>query len=127
MAVIFLTATGFFLTAIHGPLWSLPMDLLPSRVMGYSTGFLNTGGQIAGVGSPIVMGALIQFTGHYAAGFIFMAISAGVSALLVAILRQPQITSSIPAPREPAQIFREAEGSDRTDGAPSQAGSSRQR
>lgn len=96
-AVIFLTATGFFLPAIQGPFWSLPMDLLPSRVMGYATGFINTGGQIAGIGSPIVIGALIELTGQYDAGFIFMAISAGVSALLVATLREPGGRASAPA------------------------------
>jgi sugar phosphate permease len=90
-AVIFLTATGFFLPAIQGPFWSLSMDLLPSRVMGYSSGFINTGGQIAGVGSPVVMGALIQLTGHYDAGFVFMAVSASLSALLVATLRAPKV------------------------------------
>ena len=83
-AVIFLTATGFFLPSIHGPFWPLLMDLLPSRVMGYSAGFINTGGQIAGIAAPIVIGALIQWTGHYDAGFIFMAISATISALLIA-------------------------------------------
>jgi sugar phosphate permease len=85
-AVIFLTATGFFLPAVQGPFWSLPMDLLPSQVMGYSTGFINTGGQIAGIGAPIAIGALVERTGHYDAGFVFMAISAAVSALLVATL-----------------------------------------
>ncbi len=86
-AVIFLTATGFFLPAIQGPFWSLPMDLLPSRVMGYSTGFINTGGQIAGVGAPIIIGALIEWTGQYDAGFVFMALSAAASALLVVTLK----------------------------------------
>ncbi|HEV2198948.1 MAG TPA: MFS transporter [Bryobacteraceae bacterium] len=86
MAVVFLTATGFFLPSIHGPFWSVFMDLVPSRVMGYSAGFINMGGQIAGIGSPIVIGALIQWTGHYDAGFIFMAASATISALLVATL-----------------------------------------
>ncbi|MBZ5699041.1 MAG: MFS transporter [Acidobacteriia bacterium] len=93
-AVIFLTVTGFFLPAIQGPFWSLSMDLLPSRVMGYSSGFINTGGQIAGIGSPVVIGALIQLTGHYDAGFIFMAISAGLSALLVSTLRAPKVHAS---------------------------------
>jgi sugar phosphate permease len=94
LAVIFMTATGFFLPAIQGPFWSLPMDLLPSRVMGYSSGFINTGGQIAGVCAPIVIGALIQITGHYEAGFLFMSASAAVSALLVAILREPRLPSA---------------------------------
>ena len=93
MAVIYLTVTGFFLAAIHGPFWSLPMDLLPSRVMGYSSGFLNTGGQIAGIASPIIIGALIQWTGHYDAGFVFMAASAGISALLVLALKEPKSTA----------------------------------
>lgn len=88
MAVVFLTATGFFLPAIHGPFWSLPMDLLPSRVIGASSGFLNTGGQIAGIASPVIIGALIELTGHYEAGFTFMALSAAVSALLVGALRE---------------------------------------
>lgn len=93
-AVIFLTATGFFLPAIQGPFWSLAMDLLPSRVMGYSSGFINTGGQIAGVVSPIIIGALIQLTGHYDAGFIFMGISAGLSALLVATIKASKVQAS---------------------------------
>ncbi len=96
-AVIFLTATGFFLPAIQGPFWSLVMDLLPARVMGYSSGFINTGGQIAGIASPVVMGALIQLTGRYDAGFIFMAISASVSALLVFTLNAAKVQASTPA------------------------------
>ena len=92
-AVVFLTATGFFLPAIHGPFWSLVMDLLPSRVIGSSSGFLNTGGQIAGITSPVIIGALIQLTGHYEAGFAFMAISAGMSALLVGVLKESNATA----------------------------------
>jgi sugar phosphate permease len=92
-AVIFLTATGFFLPAIQGPFWSLPMDLLPSRVMGYSAGFINTGGQIAGVAAPIVIGALIQLTGRYDAGFLFMALSAALSCLLVVTLKESRRTA----------------------------------
>jgi len=87
IAIVFLTVTGFFLPAIQGPFWTLVMDLLPSRALGYSSGFINTGGQIAGVISPIIIGALIQRTGHYSAGFLFMAISASLSALLVFTLR----------------------------------------
>ncbi len=87
IAIFFLTVTGFFLPAIQGPFWSLVMDLMPSRVLGYSSGFINTGGQIAGVISPVLIGALIQWTGHYSAGFLFMSISASLSALLVFALK----------------------------------------
>ena len=91
MAVVFLTATGFFLPAVHGPFWSLFMDLLPSRAIGSSSGFLNTGGQIAGIAAPVIIGALIELTGHYEAGFIFMALSAGVSALLAGVLKESKV------------------------------------
>ncbi len=94
MAVVFLTATGFFLPAVHGPFWSLLMDLLPSRVIGASSGFLNTGGQIAGITAPVIIGALIELTGHYEAGFVFMAISAGVSALLVGVLKESKVKTA---------------------------------
>jgi len=94
IAILFLTVTGFFLPAIQGPFWTLVMDLLPSRVLGYSSGFINTGGQIAGVISPIIIGALIQRTGHYSAGFLFMAISACLSALLVFTLKTAKIQAS---------------------------------
>jgi sugar phosphate permease len=59
------------------------MDLLPPHVGGASAGFLNTAGQLAGLAAPVVIGALVEWTGHYEAGFLFMALSAGVSALLV--------------------------------------------
>jgi sugar phosphate permease len=83
MAVVFLTLTGFFLPSIHGPFWSLLMDLLPSHVIGASAVFLNTAGQLAGLAAPALIGALVEWTGHYEAGFLFMAISAAVSAALV--------------------------------------------
>jgi sugar phosphate permease len=91
-AIIFLTATGFFLPAIQGPFWSLPMDLLPLSVMGYASGFINTGGQLAGAFAPVVIGALIENTGRYKAGFLFMALSAGFSAVLVCLLKEGHVT-----------------------------------
>src|SRR5262249_7293845 len=94
-AVILLTAAGFFLPAIHGPFWSLSMDLLPPHVGGASAGFLNTAGQLAGLAAPVGIGALVGRTGHYEAGLLFMALSAGVSAFLVMTLREHK-----PAPVE---------------------------
>jgi len=71
------------------------MDLLPPDVCGASAGFLNTAGQLAGLAAPVVIGALVEWTGHYEAGFLFMALSAGVSASLVMTLREHK-----PAPVE---------------------------
>jgi MFS family permease len=75
-AIVFLIATGFFLPAIQGPFWS--------------------GGQLAGIASPIIIGALIQLTNDFHAGFIFMAVSACVSAVLVVTLRAPNILIAPP-------------------------------
>lgn len=86
--VIALIGIGFFLPAMYGPFWSLPMDLLPSKVMGYAAGFINFGGQIAGFTAPIVIGALVQGSGHYVAGFVFMAVSAVVSLVLTVSLKE---------------------------------------
>lgn len=88
LAVVFLTATGFFLPAIHGPFWSLSMDLLPPHVIGASAGVINTAGQIAGLVAPVIIGAMVQLTGRYEGAFLFMALSAAVSASLVMTLRE---------------------------------------
>jgi hypothetical protein len=36
----------------------------------------------------VIIGALVEWTGHYEAGFLFMALSAGISASLVMTLRE---------------------------------------
>jgi Sugar phosphate permease len=87
-AIICLIGLGFFLPSVYGPFWSLPMDLLPSQVMGYAAGFINLGGQIAGFVAPIVIGYLVQSTGNYVAGFIFMAIAAVLSAIITMTLSE---------------------------------------
>jgi sugar phosphate permease len=92
-AIVFLAATGFFLPAIHGPYWSLTMDLLPSDDIGFCSGLINTGGQIAGILAPFLIGVLIQWTGHYYAGFLSMSVSAGLSALLVGTLTRPEAST----------------------------------
>jgi hypothetical protein len=38
----------------------------------------------------VAIGALVEWTGHYEAGFLFMAFSAAISACLVMMLREPE-------------------------------------
>ncbi|MCR6544432.1 MFS transporter [Dehalobacterium formicoaceticum] len=81
LAITFLTVAGFFVCATMGAFWAIPMDILPAEVMGSGSGFINTGGQIAGIISPIIMGFLIQASGgSYKTAFTFLAISSLVSA-----------------------------------------------
>ena len=44
-------------------------------------------GESRRLAAPVVIGTLVEWTGHYEAGFLFMALSAVVSASLVMALR----------------------------------------
>jgi MFS family permease len=88
-AIACLVGVGFFLPAMYGPFWSLPMQLLPSSLMGAGAGLINFAGQIAGFISPIVIGYTVAVTGTYTAGFLFLAGAAVVCLLITASLREP--------------------------------------
>lgn len=73
MAMVALTASGFFVCIAFGAIWALPMNILPPEVMGGSSAFINFAGQIAGFISPIVMGLLVQLSGgKFVTAFIFI-------------------------------------------------------
>jgi len=88
-AIACLVGVGFFLPAMYGPFWSLPMQLLPSSLMGAGAGLINFAGQIAGFVSPIVIGYTVAVTGTYTAGFLFLAAAAVTCLLITATLREP--------------------------------------
>ncbi|BBY19920.1 MFS transporter [Mycobacterium stomatepiae] len=88
-AITCLIGVGFFLPAMYGPFWSLPMQLLPSSLMGAGAGLINFAGQIAGFVSPIVIGYTVGVTGTYTAGFLFLAAAAVTCFLITATLREP--------------------------------------
>jgi MFS family permease len=88
-AIACLVGVGFFLPAMYGPFWSLPMQLLPSSLMGAGAGLINFAGQIAGFVSPIVIGYTVGVTGTYTAGFLFLAAAAVTCLLITATLREP--------------------------------------
>jgi MFS family permease len=88
-AIACLVGVGFFLPAMYGPFWSLPMQLLPSSLMGAGAGLINFAGQIAGFVSPIVIGYTVAVTGTYTAGFLFLAAAAVTCLMITATLREP--------------------------------------
>ncbi len=89
MCILFLTLTasiGIFMP--FGAFWAISMEVLPSKIMGFASGFINTGGQIGGFIAPMVIGYLVQmYAGSYWAGFAFMEISLVLSALLLLVVR----------------------------------------
>ena len=61
---------AFLLFMSVGAIWAMPMVLLPSRLMGAGSGFINMGGQIGGFLTNIIIGYVITLSGgSYAAGF----------------------------------------------------------
>ncbi|MCP3709906.1 MFS transporter [Paraburkholderia sp. CNPSo 3274] len=77
VAVLFLSASFFFLEITNPVLWTLPLDIA-GKYAGTAGGMMNTGFGIAGMVSPVVFGYLIQHTGSYNVPFM---ISAGLLAL----------------------------------------------
>jgi sugar phosphate permease len=67
-AVVFLSASFFFLELTNSSLWALPMDIAP-EFAGTAGGMMNTGFGIAGAIAPLVFGWLIQSTGAWQVPF----------------------------------------------------------
>ena len=86
-AVVFQTFAGLFICMAFAGIWALPMNMIPSSIMGTAGGFINLGGQIAGFCSPMVMGFLIQAAGgKFDTAFMFLmggAIASSIVALTV--------------------------------------------
>jgi sugar phosphate permease len=77
---------GFLLFMAAGAIWALPMILLPTRLMGAGAGFINTGGQIGGFLTNILIGYVIKWNdNNAAAGFQVMLGALVVAAGLVAL------------------------------------------
>ncbi|MGG1660889.1 MFS transporter [Brevibacillus sp. NRS-1366] len=82
LAVIFQILSAFFLYVGFACIWSLPLKVLPTEIMGSAAGMINFGGQVAGFISPMVMGFLISaFNGSYNAAFYFLIFSAIISVI----------------------------------------------
>jgi MFS family permease len=61
---LFLSGGFFFLELVIGPIWSVPMDIAP-QFAGTASGLMNTGSALAAIVSPLVFGAIVDFTGNW--------------------------------------------------------------
>jgi sugar phosphate permease len=67
------SVAGFLLFMACGAIWTLPMVLLPPRLMGSGSGLINAGGQIGGFVTNLMIGYYVGFRGgDYGAGFEVM-------------------------------------------------------
>ncbi len=82
---ICLSAACFFVELIVGPIWSVPMDIAP-RYAGSASGMMNFGFGIAGILSPLVFGAIVDWTGSWTLPFLgsiaLLPIGAGLAFLM---------------------------------------------
>ena len=90
VAVISLAFSFFFLELTNAQLWAIPMDVAPTW-SGTASGMMNTGFGVAGIVSPIAVGALVDATGSFAFPF---ALSVGIliaAAVLAGVMKPKRI------------------------------------
>ena len=63
MVMLYQTISGLLLNVFFAAFWALPISTVPKERMGITSGVINTGGQLAGAISPIVVGALVSASG----------------------------------------------------------------
>jgi MFS family permease len=96
VAVVALALSFFFLELTNAQLWAIPMDVAPMW-SGTASGMMNTGFGVAGIVSPIIVGALVDFTGGFAWPF---GLSIGIlvaATVLAGVMRPRPVLPNVPA------------------------------
>lgn len=88
IAMVFLVCTGFLVGLAFGPLWAMPMESVKRSSVGMATGFMNAGGSVGGILSPIIIGYLVGMSGYNAA-FVFMGGALVFTAFVVSLVKLP--------------------------------------
>ena len=88
-AMTSLVCAGFVLGLAFGPFWALPMECVKRKFAGTSSAVMNTGGNVGGILSPIVIGYLVGMSG-YDAAFTFMVAAQVATALIIFFVKEPE-------------------------------------
>ncbi|MGA2793493.1 MAG: MFS transporter [Roseiarcus sp.] len=83
-AVVVLLSTTLFFLRWCGMYWAIPSILGSRARSGFLGGFMNLGGNIAGIATPVIVGAIVQTTGSYFLALMFFA-AAGVALLVCSL------------------------------------------
>jgi ACS family D-galactonate transporter-like MFS transporter len=81
VAVVALLSCTLFFLRWCGRYWCIPSSLGTRNKIGFLGGFMNLGGNIGGIAVPIIVGAIVQFTGSYFLALMFFA-AAGIGLLV---------------------------------------------
>lgn len=87
-AMAALVCAGFIMGLAFGPFWAMPMECVKRKFSGTSSAVMNTGGNIGGIVSPIVIGYLVGGSGYNAA-FTYMVAALVATAIIVAFVTEP--------------------------------------
>jgi MFS transporter, ACS family, D-galactonate transporter len=98
-----LSGAAFFLYGGFGPFVTLVLDLAPQNMRAAFSGFISTGGQAGGFFAPIVIGYVVNATGSFTGGFLFM-----IGALCISALCYLALSPYILKIRDAAQATNEA-------------------
>ncbi|MBV8618483.1 MAG: MFS transporter [Curvibacter sp.] len=79
--VIALMSLSFFGKGFGAFGWAVMADVAPKEVMGLAGGIFNMFGAVAGVVTPIVIGYILQGTGHFAGAMWFVGINGLITVL----------------------------------------------
>lgn len=71
-AVIFMAITVGLSEIHYPPIWALLQDHLPPELIGTGSGLMNGTGNLVSALSPVIIGSLIQLTGSYSAGLMYL-------------------------------------------------------
>jgi nitrate/nitrite transporter NarK len=82
--VILQTLSGFFLVGYQATFWALPINSIPKSRMGLATSFINMGGTIGGLVSPLCVGGLLEYSkGSFGPVGIFMEVAMAISCAIM--------------------------------------------
>ena len=84
VVVVALLSTTLFFLRWCGMYWAIPSILGSRQRSGFLGGFMNLGGNIAGMATPVIVGAIVQATGSYFLALMFFA-AAGLALLVCSL------------------------------------------
>lgn len=84
MTACFLVAT-FFLATASIAFWAIPMSIVPKEIIGISSTTINVGGQIAGIVTPTLIGAMIMVSGGNYISIAYVLMAGMIAAVLLSL------------------------------------------
>ncbi|QUH03109.1 MFS transporter [Saccharopolyspora erythraea] len=79
--IVAIMSVAFFAQGMAAISWLLPPEIAPSRMVGLTGGVFNFVGNLGGASTPIVIGVIVDATGSFAGGLVFMSCVALMGAL----------------------------------------------